>query len=68
VLEDEFRLVNVLVKPGLYEGQRSLIRTKPFVVMREELQRRDGTANVLADRSEVLCASRALNPEDHNLG
>ena len=39
---DEFGMVNVVVKPDLYERQRSLVRTEPFVIVRGELQRRDG--------------------------
>jgi error-prone DNA polymerase len=42
VLEDEFGLVNVIVRPDLYQRQRLLVRTEPFVVVRGELQRRTG--------------------------
>jgi DNA polymerase III alpha subunit len=42
VLEDEFGLVSVVVKPTIHERQRSLVRTEPFVIVRGELQRRDG--------------------------
>jgi hypothetical protein len=34
VLEDEFGLVSVLVKPSLHERQGSLVRTEPFVIVR----------------------------------
>ncbi|HET9477192.1 MAG TPA: error-prone DNA polymerase, partial [Dehalococcoidia bacterium] len=40
VLEDEFGLVNVVVKPDVYEEQRRIIRQEPFIVVRGELQRR----------------------------
>jgi error-prone DNA polymerase len=42
VLEDEFGLVNVIVKPDLYEKQRVIVRGEPFVIAKGEVQRRDG--------------------------
>jgi len=48
LLEDEFGMVNVVVKPDLYERERSLLRTEPFIIVHGELQRRDGTVNVTA--------------------
>jgi error-prone DNA polymerase len=68
VLEDEFGLVNVVVKPDLYQRQRSLVRTEPFVIVRGELQRRDGTVNVLAESFRALQAAASLAPEAHNFG
>jgi error-prone DNA polymerase len=68
VLEDEFGLVNVVVKPDLHDRQRSLVRTEPFVVVRGELQRRDGIVNVIAERFTPLRADGALAPEAHNFG
>ncbi len=66
VLEDEFGLVNVIVKPDLYERQRSLVRTEPFVVVRGELQRRDGTVNLLAESFRVLLLAAEVAPEARN--
>ncbi|MEE8385114.1 MAG: OB-fold nucleic acid binding domain-containing protein, partial [Dehalococcoidia bacterium] len=68
VLEDEFGLVNVIVRPDLHERQRSLVRTEPFVVVRGSFQRRDGTANVLATQFTALRAESDLAPEAHNFG
>jgi error-prone DNA polymerase len=68
VLEDEFGLVNVIVKPDLYQRQRALVRTEPFVMVRGELQRRDGTVNLLAESFRTLQAADALAPEAHNFG
>jgi error-prone DNA polymerase len=52
VLEDEFGLVNVIVKPDLYESQRAsgALGAVPPIV-REELQRRDGITNLIYGRS-----------------
>jgi error-prone DNA polymerase len=68
VLEDEFGLVNVIVKPDLYEQQRLLVRTEPFVVVRGELQRRDGTVNVLAESFRALQAADDLASQVRNFG
>jgi error-prone DNA polymerase len=68
VLEDEFGLVNVVVKPDVYERQRALVRTEPLVMVRGELQRRDGTVNVLAESFRALQAADSLAPGAHNFG
>jgi len=68
VVEDEFGLVNVVVKPGVYQEQRTLVRTEPFVVVRGKLQRRDGVTNLVADRFMPLRGAGSLLPEAHNFG
>jgi error-prone DNA polymerase len=68
VLEDESGLVNLVVKPTLHEKQRSLVRGEPFVIVRGELQRRDGTVNVIAQRFRPLRAAGAPVPKAHNFG
>jgi error-prone DNA polymerase len=68
VVEDEFGLVNVIVKPDLYERERSLVRTEPFVIARGELQRRDGTVNLLAESIRVLQKADSLEPQARNFG
>ncbi|MDO8613791.1 MAG: error-prone DNA polymerase, partial [Dehalococcoidia bacterium] len=42
VLEDEFGLMNLVVKPDLHDRQRALVRAEPFVIVQGKLQRRDG--------------------------
>jgi error-prone DNA polymerase len=68
VLEDEFGLVNVVIKPALHERQRSLVRTEPFVIVHGELQRRDGTINVIAERFKSLPVDPPVAPKAHNFG
>ena len=68
VLEDEFGLVNVVVKPDLYERQRPLVRTEPLVMVRGELQRRDGTVNVLAESFRALSPADSPTPQARNFG
>jgi len=68
VLEDEFGLVNVIVKPDLYQRQRLLVRTEPFVIVRGELQRRDGTVNLVAESFRTLRSVAGVAPAAHNFG
>ena len=67
LLEDEFGMVNVIVPPWLHERQRALVRGEAFVIIHGELQRKEGTINVLAERFEVLPVPHAMQaPESHN--
>jgi hypothetical protein len=59
--------VNVIVKPNVYESHRALIRGEPFVIVRGELQRRDGITNLMADTFVPLTAG-GLAPAAHNFG
>jgi error-prone DNA polymerase len=54
LLEDEFGLTNVVVHRGLYDRQRLVIRTEPFVLVEGTLQRRGDTVNVLAHTFHTL--------------
>ena len=67
VIEDEFGLVNVIVKPDVYEAHRALVRGEPFVMVRGELQRRDGITNLMAETFVPLTAG-GLSPSAHNFG
>jgi error-prone DNA polymerase len=68
VLEDEFGLVNVIVKPDLYERQRALVRSEPFVTVRGQLQRRDGITNLMAQSFASMPVGGGLAPASHNFG
>jgi len=67
VLEDEFGLVNVIVKPDVYETHRTLVRGEPFVIVRGAFQRRDGITNLMAESFVPLTAG-GLSPAAHNFG
>jgi error-prone DNA polymerase len=67
VLEDEFGVVNVIVKPDVYETHRTLVRGEPFVIVRGELQRRDGITNLMAETFVPLTVG-GLSPAAHNFG
>jgi error-prone DNA polymerase len=48
LLEDETGLVNVVVRPDLYEAQRSTIRGEPYLCIDGTVQLQSGTLNVIA--------------------
>lgn len=66
-LEDEYGLTNVILRPGLYDAERSVIRTSPFLVVRGRLQQKDGTTNVLADALLPLEVT-GVTPKSHDFG
>lgn len=68
VLEDEWGLVNVIVKPDLYERERPVVRGEPFVAVKGELQRRDGITNLMARSFRALKVGGGLAPAAHNFG
>lgn len=69
LLEDESGMANVVIKPGLYQRCRSLVRAEPFVVVRGELRRRDGTTNVIAGEIRPLqVATSVTAPSAHSFG
>ena len=50
LLEDETGVVNVVVRPDLYEAQRSTIRGEPYLCVEGTVQLHSGTLNVIARR------------------
>jgi len=68
VLEDEFGLVNVVVKPKLYASQRDIVRSEPFVVAKGEIQRRDGVTNLIAESFARIDVGGGISPPAHNFG
>ncbi|HYY88842.1 MAG TPA: DNA polymerase III subunit alpha, partial [Chloroflexota bacterium] len=54
LLEDETGLVNVVVRPDLYDAQRSTIRGEPYLCIEGTVQLRSGTLNLLASHATPL--------------
>jgi error-prone DNA polymerase len=50
LLEDETGVVNVVIRPDLYEAQRSTIRGEPYLCIEGTVQLQSGTLNVIAQR------------------
>jgi len=69
LLEDEFGLANVVIKPQLYQRARSVIRAEPFIRIKGQLQRKEGTTNLLAEYIQPLgVPPRAPSPSARNFG
>ncbi len=69
LLEDEFGMLNVIVPPWLHERQRALVRGAAFVIIEGELQRKEGTVNVLAERFAPLPVPHSMQaPVSHDFG
>jgi error-prone DNA polymerase len=68
-LEDEYGLANVIIKPWLYERARLVLRAEPFLLVSGQLQRRDGTTNVVAQRVQPLARAPSFSPpRSHDWG
>jgi error-prone DNA polymerase len=50
LLEDETGLTNVVVRPDLYEAERSVLRGEPYLYVEGTVQLRSKTLNLLAER------------------
>ena len=53
-LEDEYGLVNVIVRPGVYQRFRHCLRNAPLITVEGILQKRSGVVSVLAQRAAAL--------------
>ncbi|MEE8471456.1 MAG: error-prone DNA polymerase, partial [Dehalococcoidia bacterium] len=49
-LEDEHGLVNVILRPQIYEKYRQIARMEPFIVVEGVLQEKDGIINIVAHK------------------
>lgn len=70
LMEDEAGMVNVIVRPKVFERYRVAIKREPFLWMRGKLAKDDGTLNIIAEEVEALhveigTATR-LAPVDRN--
>src|SRR5438067_10521397 len=54
LLEDEAGMVNVIVRPDVYQEHRTAIRGEPLLWVRGKLAKDDGTVNVIAEEARSL--------------
>jgi error-prone DNA polymerase len=47
-MEDETGMINVIIRPDVYERYRSIAREEPAVIVEGVLQKQEGTVNLLA--------------------
>src|SRR5205807_6837975 len=69
LLEDEAGMVNVIVRPDVYERYRTAIRGEPLLWVRGKLAKDDGTVNVIAEEARGLrlsaeCGVRSAESTD----
>ena len=64
LLEDEAGMINVIVRPDVYERDRLTIRGEPFVWVRGKLQKDGATLNVLAEDVRALKAGQIRGQAD----
>jgi error-prone DNA polymerase len=53
-LEDEHGLVNVILRPKVYEKYRQIARLEPFIVVEGILQKKDEVVNIVAQHIRTL--------------
>lgn len=63
-MEDETGILNVIVKPDLYERCRLALLSEPFLLIDGTLQHQDGVISVKAARVAALAASAAAPSHD----
>ena len=63
LMEDEDGPINVIVKPDIYERDRSAIRMEPFLLVRGRLRKDGATLNVVAYSVEGLRNSNTPNAQ-----
>jgi error-prone DNA polymerase len=59
LMEDEAGPVNVIVKPKIYERDRTVVRMEPFLAVSGRLRKDGATMNVIASRVDALRAGNA---------
>lgn len=57
-LEDEEGIINVVVKPGVYEKYRQIFRLEPLIVVEGLIQKRDDSLNIVADTLTPLSCNQ----------
>lgn len=65
LMEDEDGPINVIVKPELYERERSVVRMEPFLLVRGRLRKDGATLNVIAYSLQSLRS--AENPGSQSI-
>ncbi len=65
LLEDETGLMNVIVRPQLFEAHRALLRTEALVCAQGRLERRGRNINVLADHLDRVQVPETARREEN---
>ena len=65
-IEDETGIANAVVMPDLFETQRLMLATEPWLLVEGKIQNVDNVIHVLAQRVERLPTASAAAPAQHN--
>ena len=63
-LEDETGISNVIIRPDLFDRQRSEVVRQPFLLVDGVLQHQDGVLSVRAERVEGFSGGAAVDAHD----
>jgi error-prone DNA polymerase len=65
-LEDEYGMMNIIVRPKVYEKYRLVLRASRLLIVEGEVQRKDNVVNILLDRAtSVTQAAYKLDELQH---
>ena len=67
LLEDEAGMMNAVVRPKIYERDRTAIRGEPFLWIRGTLAQDDGTLNIIAEKVQALKLRRTAGSADRQV-
>ncbi len=63
-LEDETGISNVIIRPDLYDRERTAVVRQPFLMIEGVLQHQDGVLSVRAERIESIQGAAAIDAHD----
>jgi error-prone DNA polymerase len=63
-LEDETGISNVIIRPDLYDRDRTTVVRQPFLMVEGVLQHQDGVISVRAERVEAVQGDAAVDAHD----
>jgi len=63
-LEDETGISNIIIRPDLYDRQRTAVVGQPFLMIEGVLQHQDGVLSVRAERVEGIQGAASIDAHD----
>ena len=63
-LEDETGISNIIIRPDLYDRERTVVVRQPFLMVEGVLQHQDGVLSVRAERVEGIQGAAAIDAHD----
>jgi error-prone DNA polymerase len=63
-LEDETGISNIIIRPDLYDLDRTTVVRQPFLMVEGVLQHQDGVISVRAERVEAVQGDAAVDAHD----